>query len=461
MPAPILVKEPVVAVEEPVIVSVLAPLVMSKVPVVAALVRLAGSGTNDLLARIHALWTLEGLFAELPKNSETSATGPAASGALRLLKVEEGFALEEPALPPEALNACLGAIADPNPKIQVAAIRVAESLSAGSVAGRQAFLAALDRLAPNSAGETWFQAALSAGTFAKPDALPFLARIAARESEHLLIREAVMSGLQDWELQFLQLLLADPQWTETQPGRAALLRALASAIIKERQPTKIDVMLSLAASQRPNQAWRRRALLDGAAANATAPPARLIAFKTAPAALDALTKSDDAPTRQHAARIKALFSWPGHQSDAAANAPAAPALTTNEKTAVAEGKDLFQQLCAGCHGLAGQGVAPMGPPLANSEWVLGAESRLIRIVLQGMTGPVTVNGTQFQPPHILPEMPALASLADAPLAAVLSFVRRAWGHEAAPISPAQIALVRKETAEQKIPWTEARLQQIK
>ena len=429
-------------------------------PAVAALVRLVETRTGDPLGRIHALWALEGLFAEVPKKPEPTA-GAAAAGSLRLLKAEAGFALEAAALPAAVLNACLGVIADPNPKIQVAAIRVAEALTTGNAAGRKALLSALERLAPNSAGEALFQAALSAGNFAQPDALPFLARIAARESELLLIREAVLSGLQDWELQFLQLLLADPQWTETQPGRAALLRALASAIIKEREPAKIDMTLALAAGQRADQAWRRRALLDGVAANVTARPARLIAFNAAPAALVALEKSDDAPTRQQAEKIKALFSWPGHQSDAAVNAPAARALTTTEATAVNEGKNLFQQLCAGCHGLAGQGIAPMGPPLANSEWALGAESRLIRIVLHGMTGPVTVGGTRFQPPNILPEMPALGALEDAQLAAVLSYIRRAWGHEATPVSPAQIATVRKETAEQKTPWTEARLLEIK
>ncbi|MEO5957572.1 MAG: cytochrome c [Opitutaceae bacterium] len=128
---------------------------------------------------------------------------------------------------------------------------------------------------------------------------------------------------------------------------------------------------------------------------------------------------------------------------------------------IGAGEKLFQQLCFACHGLNGQGMVPLGPPLANSEWVLGAESRLIRITLHGVAGPIEVSGTTYQPPNILPEMPALANLDDAQIASVLSYVRRAWGHEAALISPAQVATVRQETAERKTPWTQTQLLEIK
>jgi mono/diheme cytochrome c family protein len=103
----------------------------------------------------------------------------------------------------------------------------------------------------------------------------------------------------------------------------------------------------------------------------------------------------------------------------------------------------------------------MAPPLVNSEWVLGSESRMIRIALHGIAGPIRVNGTTYQPPNILPEMPPLAAVDDAQLAAVLSYVRRAWGHEAEPVSPAQVAAVRASTADRKSAWTEDQLSEIK
>ena len=81
--------------------------------------------------------------------------------------------------------------------------------------------------------------------------------------------------------------------------------------------------------------------------------------------------------------------------------------------------------------------------------------------LQGVAGPIKVNGTLYEPPNVLPEMPGLAGIDDAELAAVLSYVRRAWSHGVELITPEAVATVRKETQAQRIPWTEEQLLQIK
>lgn len=270
-----------------------------------------------------------------------------------------------------------------------------------------------------------------------------------------------MSGLAHWELQFLQRLITDPQWAHQRAGRAALLQSLASAIVKEREPAKIEVMLSIAANQQSEQTWRRRSLLDGIAANVANRPVRLISFDAEPAAFAALANLGDPHTREQSAKIKTLFAWPGHQSDRVeAQLVEARALTAAEEVSISEGKGLYQQLCAGCHGLFGQGIAPMAPPLQSSEWVLGSENRLVRIVLQGVSGPITVNGATYAPPRILPEMPGLAVLDDSQLASVVSFIRRAWEHGAEPIAASQVARIRQETQERIMPWREEELLQI-
>ena len=102
----------------------------------------------------------------------------------------------------------------------------------------------------------------------------------------------------------------------------------------------------------------------------------------------------------------------------------------------------------------------MAPPLLNSEWVLGSENRLIRIILHGVSGPIPVNGATYAPPYVLPEMPGLAVLDDAQIASVSSFIRRAWAHGAEPIAASYVATVRQETQERKIPWTVEELLQI-
>lgn len=381
--------------------------------VVPALVQVVQSGSNQL-ARIHALWTLEGLLAELP--AQAAPTTESAGNMIKLYRADAKFTAGPATLPAGVLDALLKAVADADPKIQVTALRVAESLTSASPAGQRALLQAIAALPARTAEETLFQAALTAGNLPKPDAVAVLARIATQASGTVLQRDAVISGLQDVELPFLQALIADPQWATSQPGRPAMLQALAGAIMRERAPEKVAVLQALATSQ-PADSWRARALVAGI----------------------------------------------GPGLPAAGAAPAvARVLTQAEAARVATGATVYQTICAACHGQNGQGVVPSAPPLASSEWVTGPENRLIRLILQGVAGPITVNGTTYQPPTILPEMPGLAAgLNDDQIAAVLSYIRNSWGHNATPLTPAQIATVRGETSAFTRPWAPAALLDIK
>jgi len=432
--------------------------------VVAELARLAVSGANPL-GRIHALWTLEGLLLVLP-NDQSAIRNPQSAipqpHALRLAHVEPTLLLEAPDLTPEVLGACVKAAGDEHPKVQAAAIRVAEALTASNRAHQKAVLQKLTSLGRGAASEVVFQAALAAGNLAKPESLPLLASIAESDAEHSLIRHAVLSGLRDWELQFLQILLADPRWQNLQPGRGAFLQALAGAIVNERDARKTETLLALAAGQKPGQFWRRKSLLDGMAANAQNRFFQPIALGAVPAALETLGQSDDTAVREQSERIRKLFSWPGHQTaSAAASEGAVRAELSGNGSVIEAGKLLYQQICAGCHGLEGEGLTPLAPPLVNSDWVLGSEARLIRIALHGVAGPIHVNATRYEPPMTLPDMPSLRDALDnTQIAAVLSFIRQSFGNGAAPVTSVRVARIRRETEKRETPWSEEELLQI-
>jgi mono/diheme cytochrome c family protein/HEAT repeat protein len=434
--------------------------------------RLAVKGP-DPLGRIHALWTLEGLFVALPKDpnklvlaqenspAQTSTDG-AGSSPLKLFTVEKDLALEVPSLTQDLFDSLIEALGDSDPKVQIAAIRVLESLAAGHPQRQKAVQAELAKLEVTAPLEVSFQATLSTGSFPKPDSLAVLASVASRHSEHTLMRDAILSGLQDWELEFLQRLLADPDWENKKPGRDALLQSLASAIIKERKPEKTAALLDLLASQKTAQIWRQRSLLDGITANTQNQSFEPISMVAAPAAFQTLGQLNDPKLKNQVERIKNLFAWPGHAPNpAAARRNPTRQLTPREEMLFHESKVYYQQTCAVCHGVNGEGMTPLAPPLVNSEWVLGPESRLIRIVLNGLEGPIHVNGTRYEPPLILPEMPSAATLEDSQIAAILSYIRREWGHEADPISFAQVARIRREVSDRQLQWTEDELLQIK
>jgi mono/diheme cytochrome c family protein len=107
-----------------------------------------------------------------------------------------------------------------------------------------------------------------------------------------------------------------------------------------------------------------------------------------------------------------------------------------------DGGAVFAARCAVCHQATGQGMPGQFPPLAGSDWVNEKEpGRMIRIVLNGLTGPITVSQKPFNG-----TMVPWASLPDEEIAAVITFVRqnKQWGNSASAVTPEQVAAVRKK-----------------
>lgn len=102
--------------------------------------------------------------------------------------------------------------------------------------------------------------------------------------------------------------------------------------------------------------------------------------------------------------------------------------------------------CVTCHQANGQGMLNIYPPLVNSPWVTGSPERLIKLTLHGLWGPVTVNGTTYDPTKGVPPMTAFkAILKDEEIAAVLTFARNTWGNQASIVTPEQVKSVREAT----------------
>ncbi|MBU3737963.1 MAG: c-type cytochrome [Rhodoferax sp.] len=104
-----------------------------------------------------------------------------------------------------------------------------------------------------------------------------------------------------------------------------------------------------------------------------------------------------------------------------------------------DGVVLYDRHCAACHGEAGEGRPGVYPPLAGNRTVQqNPINNLIQIVLNGGYGPATTGNPR---PHGMP--PFVLQLDDADLAALLSHIRSAWGHRAAPVTELQVQQARK------------------
>ena len=139
----------------------------------------------------------------------------------------------------------------------------------------------------------------------------------------------------------------------------------------------------------------------------------------------------------------------------AAKAAAAPAAQAPAQGP--DGKVVYSTTCAACHQATGEGVEGTYPPLAGSEIVNGDEAKVVRIVLHGLTGPVEVAGETYS--GMMP--PWGGVLKDPELAAVLTYVRSAWGNKAAPVTVSKVAAIRAATASRTTPWTAAELANVK
>ena len=136
--------------------------------------------------------------------------------------------------------------------------------------------------------------------------------------------------------------------------------------------------------------------------------------------------------------------------------PAAKA-TVAAKEQLPDGKQVYSTTCAACHQVSGEGTAGVFPPLAGSEWVTGDEGKVARIILHGLTGPIEVAGETYN--GMMP--PWGGTLKDADIAAVLTYVRGAWGNKAAPVTAAKVASIRAATSARATPWTAAELAAVK
>lgn len=150
---------------------------------------------------------------------------------------------------------------------------------------------------------------------------------------------------------------------------------------------------------------------------------------------------------------------PATVASASPAAAAAPTASGSALPGFAEGQTLFTTICAVCHQPTGMGLPNMFPPLAGSDWVNApGPERLIRIVLHGFQGPININGKPFSTPA--PMMPPQAALPDQQIAAVLTYVRNAFGDKGSAVTVEQVKAIREAEKARVAMWDEASLLKV-
>lgn len=94
--------------------------------------------------------------------------------------------------------------------------------------------------------------------------------------------------------------------------------------------------------------------------------------------------------------------------------------------------------CFACHQSDGKGISGAVPPLVNSPWVSDNFDRLITLVLNGLEGPIMVNGEVFSG-----YMPPLTLFDDEQIAEVINYVRNSYGNVGSVIKAEDVVSIRQ------------------
>jgi mono/diheme cytochrome c family protein len=420
--------------------------------VVSALADLAGTAP-DARARLHALWTLDGIDAV------------------------------EPAIVTRALG-------DASEHVRAAGIRIAErALATGDASIRAAVLARLD-------DPSWTvrrQLAASLGAMPAGVRESDVVAVLQRWGRDPITMDLALSGLRGSEAAAIDVLLrADAAAT---PEREAAITMLAATVVRSAQDASIQRVFDWI-SDDTHPRWQQAALLAGAESALTGralpgtpqPPARqggpaapakplpcptcpggragpggAYAFPR-PATTSAarggrgggglrLSREPQSLVRvaaaggefgERATNLLARIAWPGKPGQAAAVTP----LTEVEQRRFEAGHEVYRNVCQSCHQSDGRGQDRMTASLIDSPIALAPAGIALRVLLNGKEGAI----------GLMP--PIGASLTDEQLASVLTYIRREWGQTGSPVTPAEAAAIRAETAGRPRPWTEAELAKL-
>jgi mono/diheme cytochrome c family protein/glucose/arabinose dehydrogenase len=355
---------------------------------------LLAHNTASKLGRLHALWTLEGLGAVDWGLVQTALGDADVDVAVTGARLAERYFPDEPA-------------------------RVIKAIETRAASGEPAFLR---------------QAALSLGAGPPAAVDPALTRLAARHGALPFMADALVSSWSGREPRALATL------SSAGPGTRAVAASLSAAILQSGDVAQIDALFARVAAK-DSPPWLIDAVLDGLDRFIPGDAARRrTAFLPQEPKVFTAFARGSTPQAARASSLLKFLRWRGQQID---ETTALAALTEAERKRFERGRQEFA-VCAACHQPQGQGMAGMAPPLVGSPWINGGAGAAIRIVLQGKTSGETT-------------MPPLAALADEQIAAILTYVRRSWGHESSPVTPGEVQSVRGETRQREEPWNEAEL----
>ncbi|ARS38085.1 c-type cytochrome [Pontibacter actiniarum] len=98
-----------------------------------------------------------------------------------------------------------------------------------------------------------------------------------------------------------------------------------------------------------------------------------------------------------------------------------------------ESESLYQANCMSCHGVNGEGLKRLVPPLAGSDFIQEYPDKLACIIRHGLEGKVVVNGVMYHHP-----MPGNKKLSEVDIANIINYINKSWYKGKSFVTPKEV-----------------------
>ena len=98
------------------------------------------------------------------------------------------------------------------------------------------------------------------------------------------------------------------------------------------------------------------------------------------------------------------------------------------------GRDLYIKHCQNCHGIKGEGLGTLAPPLSDTVFLTTNKARLACFIKNGIKDTIVVNGQQYDG-----TMPAFPELYDIDIAQLLVYIGNSFGNKQGMYTPEQVS----------------------
>ncbi len=107
-----------------------------------------------------------------------------------------------------------------------------------------------------------------------------------------------------------------------------------------------------------------------------------------------------------------------------------------------EGRVLFNTHCASCHDIGGEGIANLAPSLMNAHIVDSGVNNVVKTILRGLKGPITLEGKIVSFNTVMPGLILNPDISDTDIAFIANYVMNAFSAKPQLIKADEVTTIR-------------------